>query len=194
MRFQQRLQWLMAGYAYTLQTVPYEVSAQEQRQAQLMMWKQTNVIKPRVWIILAVLTTVALAGIIFVQHYSTVIFWLILIGILIFLAIRLYGLEWYAKRKMAEFPIQDIKGIKLGVQPYGMVMQQSMGTQVGTATISWKEITEWYDQSQFILITFNSKGQQGSFFLPKRMDSRNFPFETIRKHLNETVGLPKALT
>jgi hypothetical protein len=31
--------------------------------------------------------------------------------------------------------------------------------------------------------------QQGAYILPKRMDSRNFPFNTVRKHLTEIVGL-----
>ena len=35
--------------------------------------------------------------------------------------------------------------------------------------------------------------QQGAYILPKRMDSKNFSFNTVRKHLNETVGAPKTL-
>ena len=42
-------------------------------------------------------------------------------------------------------------------------------------------------------MTFSVKGQQGSFFLPKRMNSKNFPFNTIRKHLNEAVGAAKKI-
>ena len=34
-------------YAYTLQPVPYEVSEQEQRQAQLMIWRGTNKVQPQ---------------------------------------------------------------------------------------------------------------------------------------------------
>ena len=44
-----------------------------------------------------------------------------------------------------------------------------------------------------MLINFRMKGQQGAYILPKRMDSKNFSFETVRKHLNETVGAPKTL-
>ncbi|KAF7276212.1 hypothetical protein GWI33_010813 [Rhynchophorus ferrugineus] len=94
---------------------------------------------------------------------------------------------------MNEFPTQEITGIKLGVQPHGMVMQQKMGMQQGVANISWKDVSEWYDSPQFLLMTFTVKGQQGSFFLPKRMDSKNFSFNTIRKHLNESVGQAKKL-
>lgn len=183
----------MSVLSYTLQPVPYEVSAEEQRHAQFMLWKQTNVISKRVWAIVAAVVLIALLGIVFVRNYSTVLFWLMLIGVGIFLAIRLYGMEWYAKRKMAEFPVQEIKGIKLGVQPFGLVMQQQMGMQTGTATIGWKEVTEWHDYPQFMLISFTAKGQQGSFFLPKRMDGKQFSFDTIRKHLNESVGPAKTV-
>lgn len=46
--------------------------------------------------------------------------------------------EWYVKRKMNEFPVQEIKGIRLGVQPHGIVMRQQMGLQEGVGTIGWK--------------------------------------------------------
>lgn len=184
---------MTSPYAYTLQPVPYEVSEEEQRNAQLLMWRASNKIGKKTWIILALLAILAILGLILIKNYSTIFCWVILIGIAIFLVVRTYGLEWYAKRKMQEFPVQAIKGIKLGVQPTGMVMQQKMGIQQGVANIGWKEVTEWYDQPEFILMTFTAKGQQGSFFLPKRMDSKNFPFATIRKHLNESVGAAKKL-
>ncbi|HJE73906.1 MAG TPA: hypothetical protein K8U94_01205, partial [Acinetobacter johnsonii] len=41
---------------------------------------------------------------------------------------------------------------------------------------------------EFLLIKFKVKGQEGAYILPKRMDSKNFSFNTIRKHLKETVG------
>jgi len=44
-----------------------------------------------------------------------------------------------------------------------------------------------------MLLNFKVKGQQGAYILPKRMDSRNFSFETIRKHLNESVGEAKKI-
>ena len=102
------------------------------------------------------------------------------------------------KRKMNEFPVQEIKGLRLGVQPHGIVMRQKMGVQEGTATIGWKDIYEWYSSPDFILVNFKVKTpkgdeQQGAYILPKRMDSKNFSFNTVRKHLNETVGAPKTL-
>ena len=105
--------------------------------------------------------------------------------------IRKFGLEWYVKRKMNEFPVQEIKGIRLGVQPHGLIMRQKMGAQEGVGAIGWKDIYEWYNTPDFMLINFKVKGQQGAYILPKRMDSKNFPFNTIRKHLTETVGEAK---
>lgn len=54
--------------------------------------------------------------------------------------IRKFGLEWYVKRKMNEFPVQEIKGIRLGVQPHGLIMRQKMGAQEGVGAIGWKKI------------------------------------------------------
>lgn len=181
------------NYPYTLQPVPYDVTAEEQRAAQLMMWRATNKMKPKTWGIVGAVTALAILGLIFLKNYSTAFCWVLLICVAIFLVIRLIGWPWYAKRKMSEFPVQEIKGIKLGVQPNGMVMQQRVGMQQGVMNVSWKEVSEWYDHPEFLLMTFTVKGQQGSFFLPKRMDSKSFPFSSIRKHLNETVGAPKAM-
>jgi len=99
---------------------------------------------------------------------------------------------------MNEFPVQEIKGIRLGVQPHGIVMRQQMGLQEGVGTIGWKNIYEWYNTPDFILVNFKVKEpkgqeQQGAYILPKRMDSKNFSFNTIRTHLKESVGEPKTL-
>ena len=94
---------------------------------------------------------------------------------------------------MNEFPVQEIKGVKLGVQPSGIVMRQQMGVQEGVGTIGWKDVYEWYNTPEFLLVNFKVKGQQGAYILPKRMDSKNFPFETLRKHLKESVGEAKTL-
>ena len=188
-------------YAYTLQPVPYEVSEQEQRQAQLMIWRGTNKFSRRAWLIMAALVVLSLvtAGLIkYYSTYSTAICWVVIIGVVLFYLIKKFGLEWYVKRKMNEFPVQEIKGIRLGVQPHGIVMRQKMGLQEGTATIGWKDIYEWYNTPDFILVNFKVKTpkgevQQGAYILPKRMDSKNFSFNTVRKHLKETVGEAKPL-
>ncbi|CAM4368988.1 YcxB family protein [Acinetobacter dispersus] len=187
-------------YAYTLQPVPYEVSEAEQRQAQLMIWRSTNKFSRKAWMIMIALVVLSLvaAGLIkYYSTYSTVICWVVIIGVALFYLIKRFGLEWYVKRKMTEFPVQEIKGLRLGVQPHGIVMRQKMGLQEGTATIGWKDIYEWYSSPDFILVNFKvkTKGeeQQGAYILPKRMDSKNFSFNTVRRHLNETVGAPKTL-
>lgn len=188
-------------YAYTLQPVPYEVSEQEQRQAQLMIWRGTNKFSRKAWLIMIALVVLSLvtAGLIkYYSTYSTAICWVVIIGVVLFYLIKKFGLEWYVKRKMNEFPVQEIKGIRLGVQPHGIVMRQKVGFQEGTATIGWKDIYEWYNTPDFILVNFKVKTpkgevQQGAYILPKRMDSKNFSFNTVRKHLKETVGEAKPL-
>ena len=188
-------------YAYTLQPVPYEVSEQEQRQAQLMIWRGTNKFSRRAWLIMIALVVLSLvtAGLIkYYSTYSTAICWVVIVGVVLFYLIKKFGLEWYVKRKMNEFPVQEIKGIRLGVQPHGIVMRQKIGLQEGTATIGWKDIYEWYNTPDFILVNFKVKTpkgevQQGAYILPKRMDSKNFSFNTVRKHLKETVGEAKPL-
>ena len=188
-------------YAYTLQPVPYEVSEAEQRQAQLMIWRSTNKFSRKAWIIMISLVVLSLvtAGLInYYSTYSTVFCWVVIVFVALFYLIKRFGLEWYVKRKMNEFPVQEIKGLRLGVQPHGIVMRQKMGVQEGTATIGWKDIYEWYSSPDFILVNFKVKTpkgdeQQGAYILPKRMDSKNFSFNTIRKHLKESVGEPKTL-
>ncbi|MFC2994833.1 YcxB family protein [Acinetobacter sichuanensis] len=180
-------------YAYTLQPVTYEVTEAEQRHAQLMIWRSTNKIGTKAWAIMGAIAALSILGLIFIKNYSTVIFWVLLACVATYLLVRKFGLEWYVKRKMNEFPVQEIKGIKLGVQPSGIVMRQKMGLQEGVGTIGWKDIYEWYNTPDFMLVNFKVKGQQGAYILPKRMDSKNFSFETVRKHLNETVGAAKNL-
>lgn len=180
-------------YAYTLQPVIYEVSEAEQRHAQLTIWRSTNKIGMKAWGIMAAVAILSVLGIILIKNYSTIFCWVALIAVAIYLLIRKFGLEWYVKRKMNEFPTQDIQGIRLGVQPTGLVMRQKVGTQEGVGSIGWKDMYEWYDTPDFLLINFKVKDQQGAYILPKRMDSRNFAFSTIRKHLKQSVGEAKKI-
>ena len=180
-------------YAYTLQPVNYEISEAEQGDAQMVIWRSTNKISTKAWMIMGAIVALAIVGIILLKNYSTIFCWVAIVGVALYLAIRTYGLEWYVKRKMNEFPVQEIKGVKLGVQPHGIVMRQQMGMQEGVGAIGWKDIYEWYNTPEFMLLNFKVKGQQGAYILPKRMDSRNFSFETIRKHLNESVGEAKKI-
>ena len=180
-------------YAYTLQPVPYEVTEAEQRHAQLVLSRSNYKIGTKAWAIMGVVVALSLLGLIFVKNYSTVIFWVALASVLIYFLVRKFGIEWYVKRKMNEVPVQEIKGIRLGVQPHGISMLQQMGMQQGTMVVGWKDIYEWYNTPDFLLVNFKVKGQQGAYILPKRMDSKNFPFKTLRKHLNESVGEAKPL-
>lgn len=59
--------------------------------------------------------------------------------------------------------------------------------------LAGKDVYEWYNTPEFILLNFKVKGQQGAYILPKRMDSRNFSFNTIRKHLTESAGEAKQI-
>ncbi len=46
-------------YAYTLQPVIYEVSEEEQRHAQLVIWRSTNKIGMKAWIIMGVIVALS---------------------------------------------------------------------------------------------------------------------------------------
>ncbi|WOE32848.1 MULTISPECIES: YcxB family protein [unclassified Acinetobacter] len=180
-------------YAYTLQPVNYEVSETEQRHAQMVIWRSTNKIGMKAWLIMAAILVLSILGLILLKNYSTVFCWVAIGCVIAYYLARTYGLEWYVKRKMKEYPVQEIKGIRLGVQPHGIVMRQQMGAQEGVGTIAWKDIYEWYNTPEFILLNFKVKGQQGAYILPKRMDSKNFSFKTIRQHLTESVGEAKSI-
>ncbi len=200
-------------YPYTLQPVPFELSEAEQRSAQLAIWRRTNTISQKAWIILGVIVALAIVGLVFVKNYSTILFWLMLVGVVLYLLIRRFGLEWYVKRKLNEELVEDIKGIKMGVQHNGLILlhpfndklykgkssnksyrytTSSTGQQyAGQGLIEWKDVIEWQEHPDFLFLTFKAKGQQGAHVLPKRMNSQNFSFDTIRKHLTETVGPAK---
>lgn len=180
-------------YAYTLQPVNYEISEEEQRTAQLAIWRGTNKIGTKAWLIMAAVALLAIIGIVLLKNYSTIFCWVALVIVVAYFLIRKFGLEWYVKRKMNEYPVQEIKGIKLGVQPHGIIMRQKMGLQEGVGAIGWKDIYEWYNTPEFMLVNFKVKGQQGAYILPKRLDSKNFSFNTIRKHLQQEVGDAKQL-
>lgn len=200
-------------YPYTLQPVAFELSEAEQRTAQLAIWRRTNIIRQKTWLILAAIVAVAIAGLVFVKNYSTIIFWLMLVGVALYLLVRYFGLEWYVKRKLNEELVEDIKGIRMGVQHNGLILlhpfndklykgkssnksyrytTSSTGQQyAGQGLIEWKDVIEWQDHPDFLFLTFKVKSQQGAHVLPKRMDSPNFSFDAIRKHLIEAVGPSK---
>ncbi len=111
----------------------------------------------KIWAIMGVVLALAILGLIFIKNYSTVFCWVAIVAVVLYYLGRKYGLEWYVKRKMNEFPVQEIKGIRLGVQPHGIVMRQQMGLQEGVGTIGWKNIYEWYNTPDFYFGQFQSK-------------------------------------
>jgi hypothetical protein len=54
-------------YAYTLQPVTYEITEAEQRDAQLKIWRSTNKISMKAWIIMAVVTALSILGLILLK-------------------------------------------------------------------------------------------------------------------------------
>ncbi len=178
---------MSSPYGYTLQPINYELSSAEQQEAQFALWRQGNKISPKLWVILAAIAVAAIAGIVFLQGYSTAFFWVILVGEALFLVVRFFGLAWYVKREIRKHPTQDINGIRLGVQPQGLIMIQKMGMQEGRAMTEWKQVTEWKETDKYIFITATVKGQTNSLILPKRLSAQKFPFDTVRKHLKEVV-------
>src|SRR5690606_19532066 len=111
-------------YAYTLQPVNYEISEAEQRHAQLTIWRSTNKIGMKASLIMGVIVALSILGVSLVKNYSTVFCWVAIVFVVLYYLMRTFGMEWYVKRKMNEFPVQEIKGIRLGLQPHGLVMRQ----------------------------------------------------------------------
>lgn len=187
-----------------MQPVPYELSVAEQHTAQLSLWRASNHISRKTSLILAIVAAIGIAGIVYFQGYSTIFFWLLLLGVLAYIAIRLLGMEWYVKRQIAKQDLQPLSGFKIGVQPQGLVMVQKApnikvprgmampaSAQEARGVIGWKDFTEWRENEQFLYLFYQFKGQQGTQIIPKRMADQKFPIETIRKHLTEQLGAAK---
>ena len=66
-------------YAYTLQPVIYEVSEEEQRHAQLVIWRSTNKIGMKAWIIMGVIVALSILGILLLKNYSTIFCWVAIV-------------------------------------------------------------------------------------------------------------------
>ena len=56
-------------YAYTLQPVNYEISEAEQRHAQMVIWRSTNKISTKAWMIMGAIVALAILGIILLKNY-----------------------------------------------------------------------------------------------------------------------------
>ncbi|WP_019520899.1 YcxB family protein [Faucicola boevrei] len=204
----------MALYPYTLQPVDLNLTDAEFRQAQTQLFDSNNQqltrISTKTWVIVGIISAIALAGIIFLQGYSTIIFWLMLVGVVIYLLARTYGLKWYVKQEFdkqisGQSMPEEMKTMKIGIQQHGLVMTMPMtnvpkmpkgynsplvrGGQMQQAIIKWENISNWQETADFIVMMFNVEGQQGSQIIPKRLEKQKFPIGTLRNHLQEHVGI-----
>ena len=207
----------MALYPYTLQPVALNLTEAEFHQAQYELFSSASPsfglksIKMKEWIIMAVVVVLAIAGLVFVTGYSTIIFWLMLASVVVYLLVRTLGFKWYVKREFEkqvadqEMP-DEMRQMKLGVQKHGLVMampvnqpdlmknSQMRGMQMRAsntqqAVIPWSAVKSWDETDDYIFIMFEMKGQQGSQIVPKRLQAQKFPIDTVRQHLEEFVAV-----
>lgn len=206
-----------ALYPYTLQPVALNMTDAEFQAAQLALFEKTaqsvglKSIRTKEWVILGVLVVLAILGLIFISGYSTIIFWLMLIGAAVYLAARTLGLKWYMKREFekqvsqSELP-DEMTELKLGVQSHGLIMAMPVkNTAVTTqlrgmnmrqapmqqGVVPWSAVSQWDETDNFVFIMFELNGQKGSQILPKRLTQQHFPINTVIKHLQEVT--PKGL-
>ncbi len=206
----------MALYPYTLQPVALNITEAEFHQAQYELFASASPsfglksIKKKEWIIMAIVVILAAVGLVFVTGYSTIIFWLMMVAVVIYLLVRTLGFKWYVKREFEkqvadqEMP-DELRQMKLGVQKHGLVMampsnqpemmnSQMRGMQMRAgstqqAVIPWTAIKSWDETDDYIFMMFEMKGQQGSQILPKRLQAQKFPIDTVRQHLQEVVAV-----
>ncbi len=206
-----------AIYPYTLQTIAVNMSNSEFKQAQIALFEQSAKnygvanIKTKEWIFLAIFMALGLGGLFYVKGYSTIIFWVFIVGVILYLFARTAGMKWYMKREfekqMAETDMpEEFTDIKLGVQKNGLVMnmpnpntnmrqkkgkgKKHMQMQMKNpaqrqAIIPWSAVTSWDETQEFMFVMFDIQGNKGSQIIPKRMQNNKFPLDTLRKHLAE---------
>ena len=208
----------MALYPYTLQPVALNLSEAEFKQAQYELFNNTSQtfglssIKTKEWAIMAVVVVLAIAGLVFVTGYSTILFWLMLVLVLLYVVVRTLGFKWYVKKEfekqIAEQEMPDeMRNLKLGVQKHGLIMtipteqpdslkaSQVRGMQMRAAmsqqaVIPWTAVKSWEETDDYIFVLFEMQGQQGSQIIPKRIKAQKFPIDTVRKHLQEVIPEP----
>lgn len=207
-----------ALYPYTLQPVALNMTDAEFKTAQLALFEKSaqsvglKSIRTKEWIILALISIGAIAGLVWVTGYSTIFFWLLLAGVVIYLLLRTLGIRWYMRHEFdkqvsgAKLPA-EMHGLKLGVQKHGIVMAipantdilqnpQMRGVSMRAApmqqgVIPWSAVKQWDETDEFVFVMFELNGQQGSQIIPKRLTQQHLPINTIIKHLQEVT--PKGL-
>ena len=207
----------MALYPYTLQPIALNLTEAEFHQAQYELFASASPsfglssFKTKEWVVMAVVVILAIAGLMFVTGYSTIIFWLMLVAVVIYVLVRTLGFKWYVKREFEkqvadqEMP-DEMRHMKLGVQKHGLVMampvnqpemfnsnqmrgMQMRAGQTQQAVIPWSAVKSWDETDDYIFMMFEVKGQQGSQIVPKRLQAQKFPIDTVRQHLQEVVPI-----
>lgn len=193
-------------YPYTLKPIALNLTDQEFQNAQLALFKQSTQpqtlrsLTPKEWVILALITGAAIIGLILVSGYSTVLFWLMLIGVGIYLLLRTLGMNWYIKQEYqkqvaATAMPKELDGMAVSVQPHGLILtlpSQKNATQ--QALIRWEQVTAWEETADFLFIMFCVDNQNGSQIIPKRLANNKLPLDTIKDHLSTTPkGLPRQM-
>ena len=204
----------MALYPYTLQPIELGLTDAEFRQAQMQLFDSNNQslarINTKTWVIIGIVTALAMVGLNLVKGYSTIIFCVMLVGVVVFLLARTIGLKWYVKKEFEkqmasqQMPT-EMNSLKLGIQQHGLIMSmpvtnmpkmprgynqsQMRSTPTQQAIIKWENVKNWQETPDFIVMMFDVNGQQGSQIVPKRLANQKFPLETLRHHLQEEVGI-----
>lgn len=207
-----------ALYPYTLKPIALNMTDAEFRGAQLALFEKgasnftLKSIRTKEWIVMATVVVAAIAGLVFVSGYSTIIFWIMLALVGIYLLARTLGLKWYMRREYdkqvagAQMP-EEMANVQLGVQSHGLVMSvpapagmlnspQMRGMQMRSApmqsaVIPWNAVSSWDETDEYVFVMFEMRGQRGSQIIPKRLKDNGLPIKTILKHLSEVK--PKGL-
>lgn len=201
-----------ALYPYTLKPIALNMTDAEFRGAQLALFEKgasnftLKSIHTKEWIIMALVVVAAIAGLVFVSGYSTIIFWIMLALVGIYLLARTLGLKWYMRREYdkqvagTQMP-EEMANVQLGVQSHGLVMSvpapagmlnnpQMRGMQMRSApmqsaVIPWNTVSSWDETDEYVFMMFEMRGQKGSQIIPKRLENNGLPIKTIVKHLSE---------
>lgn len=199
-----------ALYPYTLQPVALNLTEAEFYAAQLALFDKTaqnhslKTLRTKEWVVLGIIVALAVLGLTFVSEYSTILFWTMLVGVVIYLLLRTLGLKWYMQKEYEKQVAQtsmpkEMKEMKLGVQSHGLIMslptnyQQMRGVQTSSfatqqAIIPWQAVSSWDETDDFLFIIFEIKGQKGSQIIPKRLQNNALPIDTIKDHLLKTTA------
>lgn len=201
-----------ALYPYTLKPIALNMTDVEFRGAQLALFEKgasnftLKSIRTKEWVVMALVVAAAIAGLVFVSGYSTIIFWIMLALVGIYLLARTLGLKWYMRREYdkqvagTQMP-EEMTNVQLGVQSHGLVMSvpapagmlnnpQMRGMQMRSApmqsaVIPWNTVSSWDETDEYVFMMFEMRGQKGSQIIPKRLENNVLPIKTIVKHLSE---------